>query len=77
MFQNSLTFTAIATLFIYVRLTSGELPDSVPSSEEIENIRYADSMSFSSGACTQFVASMLSSHGKRKGPVCRSKLVLI
>ena len=27
--------------------------------------------------CTEFVASMLTTRGKRKGPVCRNKLVLI
>ena len=58
-------------------LVTAKLPESVPSSHEIENIRYADSISFSSCACTQFVASMLNTHGKRKGPVCRNKLVLI
>ena len=77
MFQNYLSFTVFATLFILIRLATAKLPESVPSSNEIENIRYADSLSVSPGQCTQIFVSMFCSSDKRKSPVCREKLVLI
>ena len=77
MFQNYLSFTVFATLFICIRLATAKLPESVPSSNEIENIRYADSLSLSHGQCTQIFVSMFCSNSKRKSPVCREKLVLI
>ena len=66
MLQNYLSFTVIATLFICFMLATAKLPESVPSSDEIENIRYAESLSFSSGQCTQIFLSVFCSKSERK-----------
>ena len=77
MFQNYLTFLVFALLFIWAKLLTAKPPESILSGNEFENIQYGETKPVSFGLCTQFVTSMLSHHGKRKGPVCRNKLVLI